>query len=202
MEGAEGTNQPIQEHREPLLKTKLFIPPVRSKRVARSGLISRMNNSLDKTLILVSAPAGFGKTTLLAEWVAQVGLPVAWLSLDAGDNDPNRFLGYVIAALNVALASGDTPICATAQSMLQSVQPLPIQTVLVAFINDLTSISEPFALVLDDYQFITGPSVNEALTFILEYLPPHVHLVIASRVENIIICCHIFGLVFCIIEYG
>jgi LuxR family maltose regulon positive regulatory protein len=183
MEGAEGTNQPIQERREPLLKTKLFIPPVRSKRVARSGLIIRLNGSLDKTLILVSAPAGFGKTTLLAEWVAQAGLPVAWLSLDAGDNDPNRFLGYVIAALNIALAGGERAICATAQSMLQSVQPLPIQTILVAFINDLTSISTPFALVLDDYQFITGPAVHEALTFILEHLPPHVHLVIASRVD-------------------
>ncbi|HLO18527.1 MAG TPA: LuxR C-terminal-related transcriptional regulator [Anaerolineales bacterium] len=183
MEAAEGTNQPIQEYREPLLSTKLFIPPVRSKRVARSGLIIRMNNSLDKTLILVSAPAGFGKTTLLAEWVAQAGLPVAWLSLDAGDNDPNRFLRYMIAALNVALANGETAICATAQSMLQSVQPLPIQTILVALINDLTSMPEPFALVLDDYQFITGPEVNEALTFILEHVPSHVHLVIASRVD-------------------
>jgi LuxR family maltose regulon positive regulatory protein len=142
-----------------------------------------MNGSLDKTLILVSAPAGFGKTTLLAEWVAQAELPVAWLSLDTGDNDPNRFLEYVIEALNVALANREAAICATAQSMLQSVQPIPIQTILVAFINDLTSISTPFALVLDDYQFITGPAVNETLTFILEHLPPHVHLVIASRVD-------------------
>lgn len=183
MEGAEGANQPTQEHTELLLKTKLFIPPIRSKRVARSGLIVRMNDSQDKALILVSAPAGFGKTTLLAEWVAQAGLPVAWLSLDTGDNNPNRFLRYVIAALNIALADQEADICATAHAMLQSVQPLPIQTILVAFINDLTNVSDPFALVLDDYQFITGPEVNEALTFILEHLPSHVHLVIASRVD-------------------
>jgi LuxR family maltose regulon positive regulatory protein len=142
-----------------------------------------MNGSLDKGLTLVSAPAGFGKTTVLAQWVAQAELPVAWLSLDAGDNDPHRFLGYVIEALNVALADGKAAICATAHSMLQSVQPLPVQTVLVALINDLTNISQPFALVLDDYQFITGPAVNEALTFILDHIPSHVHLVIASRVD-------------------
>jgi LuxR family maltose regulon positive regulatory protein len=138
-----------------------------------------MNNRMDKALILVSAPAGFGKTTLLAEWAAQAVLPVAWLSLDEGDNDPNRLLRYVIAALNNALANTEAAICATAQAILQSVQPLPIQTILVALINDLTDISEAFALVLDDYQFITSTAVNEVLTFILEHMPPQMHLVIA-----------------------
>jgi LuxR family maltose regulon positive regulatory protein len=142
-----------------------------------------MNIRMDKAVILVSAPAGFGKTTLLAEWAAQADLPVAWLSLDEGDNDPNRLLRYVIAALNNALANTEAAICATAQAMLQSVQPLPIQTILVALINDLTDISEAFALVLDDYQFITSTAVNDVLTFILEHLPPQMHLVIASRVD-------------------
>jgi LuxR family maltose regulon positive regulatory protein len=156
---------------------------MRAKRVDRPSLIERMNDSLDKALILVSAPAGFGKTTLLAEWAAQASLPVAWLSLDAGDNDPNRFLRYVIAALETAFTEQRAATWVSAKDMLQSVQPLPIQTILVALINDLTDITEPFALVLDDYQFITGSAVNGALTFILERLPPQVHLVIASRVD-------------------
>jgi LuxR family maltose regulon positive regulatory protein len=138
---------------------------------------------LDKALILVSAPAGFGKTTLLAEWANQAGLPVAWLSLGAGDNDPNRFLAYAIAALNTAFVDREKPVCSAAQAMLQSVQPLPFKSILVTFLNELMDISQPLALVLDDYQFITNPAVHEALTFILERLPLHVHLVIASRVD-------------------
>jgi LuxR family transcriptional regulator, maltose regulon positive regulatory protein len=156
---------------------------MRAKRVARPDLIERINENLDKALVLVSAPAGFGKSTLLAEWVSQAELPVAWLSLDAGDNDPNRFLRYVIAALDTALAKQAAEICVTAQDMLQSPQPIAIQTMLVALINDWTQIPKPFALVLDDYQVITNPEVHEALTFILEHLPAHVHLVIASRVD-------------------
>lgn len=182
-EGGHKVNQILVEQREPLLRTKLFVPPIRSKRLARTSLIGRINENLDKALILVSAPAGFGKTSLLAEWVTQAGLPVGWLSLDGGDNDPNRFLRYVIAALNNVLSITEAAPCANAQAMLQSVQPLPIQTILVALINDLTDIPSPFALVLDDYQFITSPAIHEALTFILEHLPPHVHLILSSRVD-------------------
>ena len=182
-EGGQEATRFLPEQREPLLRTKLFIPPVRANRVARLGLTERMNNSHDKELVLVSAPAGFGKTTLLAEWAAQANLTLAWLSLDEGDNDPNRFLRYVIAALNNALAKTESAICITAQAMLQSVHPLPLQTILVALINDLTDLSEPFTLVLDDYQFITSAAVNEVLTFILEHPPPQLHLVIASRVD-------------------
>jgi LuxR family maltose regulon positive regulatory protein len=182
-EGGQRANQLLPEQREPLLRTKLFVPPMRAKRVDRPGLIERMNDSQDKALILVSAPAGFGKTTLLAEWAAQAGMPVAWLSLDASDNDANRFIRYLIAALETAFTEQKAATCVSAKDMIQSVQPLPIHTILVAFINDLTDITEPFALVLDDYQFITSPAVNEALTFILERLPPQVHLVIASRFD-------------------
>ncbi|HZD58204.1 MAG TPA: LuxR C-terminal-related transcriptional regulator [Anaerolineales bacterium] len=166
-----------------MLRTKLFVPHIRPKHLARPGLIEKISGGLDKSLILISTPAGFGKTTILAEWAAQADLRVAWLSLDGGDNDPNRFLRYVIAALNNAFAKTEAGICATAQAMLQSVQPLPLQTILVALINDLTDLSEPFALVLDDYQFITSPAVNETMTFILEHLPRQMHLVIASRVD-------------------
>ena len=173
----------FQQAREPLLQTKLFIPPTRSQRVTRPSLIERINNNLDKALILVSAPAGFGKTTLLADWVAQADPQVAWLSVDAGDNDLNRFLNYVVAALHNTLSEQSTDICATTLAMLQSVQPLPTQTILITFINELTNISEPLALVLDDYQFITSSTVNEAMSYILEHLPPQIHLLIASRVD-------------------
>jgi LuxR family maltose regulon positive regulatory protein len=182
-EGGVRTNQPILEQREPLLRTKLFIPTPGKTRVVRANLIEKLNAGLDKALILISAPAGFGKTTLLAEWAAQAALPVAWLSLDAGDNDPNRFLNYIIAALQTARFDRAENLGAAAQSILQSIQPFPIQTVLVTLINELADCSDPFILVLDDHQFITSSAVNEALSFILEHLPGHVHLVIASRVD-------------------
>jgi LuxR family maltose regulon positive regulatory protein len=169
--------------REPLLKTEHFIPIASARGGARPGLMQGMNNSLDKALILVLAPAGFGKSTLLADWAAQAELPVAWLSLDAGENNPNRFLRYIIAASNIALAKQEGIVCETSQAMLQSVQPIPVQAILISFVNDLIDIPELFSLVLDDYQFITSPAVNEALTFILEHLPPQVHLVIATRVD-------------------
>ena len=182
--GSDDTERPAgasQEAREPLLRTKLFIPPIRLKRVARPGLIQRIQDNLDTSLVLVSAPAGFGKTTLLAEWAAQAGMPVAWLSLDAGDNDPRRFLAYVIAALNRPFK--DAPVCTAARAMLESFQSPPFQTILFTFINDLTEISQPLALVLDDYQFITSQGVNEVLTAMLEHIPADLHLVISTRLD-------------------
>ncbi len=180
---AQGMAQRTQEHGEPLLRTKLFIPPVRSERVARSGLIARLNQNRGKALILVSAPAGFGKTTLLAEWSAQAGWPVAWLSLGPEDNDPARFLRYVIAALDTALAGEQGSPCITSRAMLRSIQPLPLQAILVSFINELANVPQPFSLVLDDYQFITSSAVDQALSFILERIPPQAHLVVASRAD-------------------
>jgi LuxR family transcriptional regulator, maltose regulon positive regulatory protein len=183
LEGGQRTNQPSLDQREPLLRTKLFIPSTAPNRVARTALVEQLDRGLDKALVLVSAPAGFGKTTLLAEWTAGAPLPVAWLSLDPGDNDPNRFLNYVIAALQSALSEHTATLGSAAQSMLQSVQPFPVQTILVTLINELADYAEPFALILDDYQFITSPAVNDAMAFFLEHLPPNVHLVIASRVD-------------------
>lgn len=183
MEGEEGANRAVQEHGEPLLRTKLFIPPVRPKRVERPGLIDCLNQGLDKALILVSAPAGFGKTTLLAEWAGQVGMPVAWLSMGPEENDPARFLRYLISALIRALRGDGTSICASSRAMLQSIQPVPLRTILVTFMNELADLSRSFALVLDDYQFINEPVVHQALTFILEHLPPDAHLVLATRVD-------------------
>ena len=175
--GGKEDKQVFLEQREPLLRTKLFIPPLRAKQVARPGLIKQMNDSLDKALILVSAPAGFGKTTLLAEWVAQAGLSVGWISLDSGDNDPHRFISYLLAAL-----SGAMPDLKTSASMLLlSPQPIPTQTILAIMINDLSEQLAPFAIVLDDYQYIESQAVNEVVAYLLGNHPPNMHLVIATR---------------------
>jgi hypothetical protein len=153
--------------REPLLKTKLLIPSLRTPRVARPDLVEGIHAAAGKTLILLLAPAAFGITSLLAGWVAQTQWPAAWLSLDAAANDPHRFLRYLIAALDAVLVGPDRTVCEASQAMLQSIQPLPLRNTRVAFVNDLTEIPAPFALVLDDFQFISSPAVNEALAFIL-----------------------------------
>ena len=111
------------EQSEPLLSTKLFTPSPVKNRVVRTNLIEKINGGLDKTLILVSAPPGFGKTTLLAEWAAQATLPVAWLSLDSADNDPSRFLIYLIAALQAARFEGASNLGETAQAARFYEQP-------------------------------------------------------------------------------
>ena len=134
-------------------------------------------------LTLISASAGFGKTTLVSEWVAGRGgvtppLPAAWLSLDEGDNDLTRFLTYLVAALQtVAAERCDAGVLAA----LQSPQPPPAETLLTALINELAAIPESFVLVLDDYHVIDAEPVDEALAFLVEHLPPQMHLVIATR---------------------
>jgi LuxR family maltose regulon positive regulatory protein len=171
-----------------LLQTKLYIPPTRLDQISRPRLLERLNAGLSedgftRKLTLVSAPAGFGKTTLVSEWVHKVEaqhaapLQVAWLSLDEGDNDLARFLTYLIAALRTIEAS----IGKGALGALQSPQPPPAEVVLTSLINDAVAISSPFVLVLDDYHLIEAQGIHDALTFLLERLPPRMHLVIASR---------------------
>ena len=162
-----------------LLSTKLFIPSTRPELVSRPRLIEQLNESLRRTpgVTLISAPAGFGKTTLVSEWVSGCARPVAWLSLDEGDNDPTRFLAYLAAALQTVVGNmgeGVLPI-------LQSPQPPPIESILTALLNEITSIPDKFVLVLDDYHVIDAKPVDNALTFLLEHLPPQMHLVIATR---------------------
>jgi LuxR family maltose regulon positive regulatory protein len=161
----------------PVLITKLFIPPPRPKVVLRPRLIERLNESLHRRLTLIAAPAGFGKTTLVSAWVAGIERPVAWLSLDDGDNDPTRFLTYLVAALRtIAPAIGEGVL-----SALQSPQPPPAESILTTLLNDLTTVPDHFALVLDDYHVIEAKPVDHALTFLIEHRPPRMHLVIATR---------------------
>jgi LuxR family maltose regulon positive regulatory protein len=161
----------------PLLATKLYISPVPPKVVRRPRLLERLNQGLHHKLTLVSAPAGFGKTTLVSDWVASCERPVAWLSLDEGDNDPVRFLSYFIAALRtVAPNIGDGVL-----GVLQTPQPPPIEAILTALLNEIASVPDNFVLVLDDYHLIDAKPVGNALTFLVEHLPPQMHLVIATR---------------------
>ncbi len=163
----------------PLLKTKLYIPAAPAPGVMRSALLARLAQAEHHALTLLSAPAGFGKTTVLAQWIAQSALPIAWLSLDAGDNDPYRFLGYLIAALQGI----DDGLGSDAQKLLQSRQLVAPHIILASLINDLGRIGEPYVLVLDDCQFIVERGVHEALAYLIDHLPTNLHLVMATRAD-------------------
>ena len=161
----------------PILATKLYIPPPRPGVVPRPRLTDRLNEGLHRRLTLISAPAGFGKTTLISEWIAGCGRPAAWLSLDEGDNDTTRFLSYLVAALRTIAADiGEGTLGA-----LQSPQPPPTESVLTALLNETATIPDDFFLVLDDYHLVDAHAVDDALAFLIEHLPPRMHLVIATR---------------------
>src|SRR2546429_3757326 len=164
----------------PLLATKLHRPLPRAQLVRRPQLAERLTQGVMGPLTLVSAPAGFGKTTLLAQWFAESGMPVAWLSLEPGDNEPVRFLSYLIATLQTL----DPHLGAVALTLLQMPQPAAAETVLTLLINDVGSHGRDggdFVLVLDDYHVIDAKPIDHALTFLLDHLPPQLHLVIATR---------------------
>ncbi|MBE9534001.1 MAG: tetratricopeptide repeat protein [Proteobacteria bacterium] len=168
----------------------MFIPPTRPRLVPRPRLIEHLNEGLHRKLTLVSAPAGFGKTTLVTEWLdnmrldakneTQVVNRIAWLSLDEDDNDLARFLSYFIAALN-QIEGIDATFGKGALSMLHSPQPQPTEAILTSLINELTAITVRIILVLDDYHLIDAQPIHDALTFLLEHQPPQMHLVIATR---------------------
>jgi len=161
----------------PILATKLYLPPPRPEVVLRPRLIEHLNEGLNRRLALICAPAGFGKTTLLSEWLAAGEPPAAWLSLDEGDNDPTRFLAYLVAALRtVAPDIGEGVL-----GMLQSPQSPPTESILTALLNEIATIPDEFVLVLDDYHAVDARPVDDALAFLLDHLPPQVHLVIATR---------------------
>ena len=165
----------------PLLNTKLFIPPARPNLVQRTRLVQRVETGITSShkLTLVSAPAGFGKTTLISDWGNETKIPVAWVSLDGGDNDLTRFLRYCIAALQMIKPNiGDAAL-----ELQQSPHPPPVETVLTALINELDEIHERFALVLDDYHVIESHPIHNALNFLINHLPRKMHLIIATRAD-------------------
>lgn len=160
-----------------LLITKFTIPPVRSTLLARSHLLTVLDQSCASPLTLLSASAGFGKTTLLSTWARQSSSQVAWLSLDEQDNDPTRFWAYVIAALRKAGA----PVGEATRATLYASQPSPLNSALTPLINELTLLAQETALILDDYHVISEPTLHASMQFLLEHLPACLHLLLASR---------------------
>ncbi|MFZ5827602.1 MAG: LuxR C-terminal-related transcriptional regulator [Bacillota bacterium] len=157
------------------------MPPVQPDLVPRPHLLERLAQGMRRKLTLISAPAGFGKSTLVAHWQAAQTepVPVAWVALDDGDNDPVRFWTYVIAALaGLPDGPGREPL-----ALLRATPPAPIRSVLTVLINELSRMPGPAMLVLDDFHLVTQQEVHEGLTFFLENLPPQLHLVIATRID-------------------
>src|SRR5579859_5843832 len=160
-----------------VLATKLHFPSSGPTIVSRPRLTERLNTGLNRSLTLISAPAGFGKTTLISEWLTACNRPIAWLSLDEGDNDPPRFLAYLISALQTIAANlGEGMLGA-----LQSPQPPPVESILTNLVNEIAAIPTEVVLVLDDYHRVEATAVDNALAFLLKHLPPHMHVVIATR---------------------
>jgi LuxR family maltose regulon positive regulatory protein len=165
----------------PLLTTKLYIPPARPGLVLRPRLIERLNRGRQGRLILLSAPAGFGKTTLLAEWIHErrpdvPPLGAGWLSLDEADNDPTRFLAYLVAALQPTEEAEDGGVPG-----VQTAHAPPAEQTLVGMLNRLAALPDDLVLVLDDYHLITTQAIHDTLAFLLDHLPENLHLVIATR---------------------
>ena len=173
----------------PLIATKFVIPPQRAGTISRPHLFEKLDRSLDGRLTLLSAPAGFGKTTLVVTWLYALekkgtGKRIAWFSLDESDNDPVRFWGGLVAALQ-SIWPG---IGQEALSMFKSARPVPVETILTVLVNEITSLAEegPFLLVLDDLHVVTTPQIISALAFLLEHLPAGLHLVVTTRVDPIL----------------
>jgi LuxR family maltose regulon positive regulatory protein len=164
-----------------LLQTKLNIPPARPQLISRLQLIGRLQDGFSYNLILVSAPAGFGKTTLVSEWVRsnQPKIPTAWVSLDKGDNDPVRFWNYFIAALQTLQPDCGEKIL----PLLRSSQPPPTEPMLTVLINDLSSITGDFVFALDDYYFIESDQIHSGISYLIEHMPVQMHMVISSRAD-------------------
>ncbi|MBN1137279.1 MAG: AAA family ATPase [Anaerolineae bacterium] len=179
-----------------LLATKLYVPPIRPEMVSRPRLIERLKAGLHCKLTLVSAPAGFGKTTLLSECAIRCGWPAAWLSLDKGDNDPGRFWAYFVAALQTipelhATGAGETALAqlrpaglATGGSGASAAAPVSLETALTSLVNDIAATGpSPFILILDDLHLVAERQIHDGLVFLLEHLPPQLHLAISSRAD-------------------
>ena len=162
-----------------LLATKLRIPPLRPALVPRERLLARLDETLTRPLALVTAPAGFGKTTLVAAWAAGCGRPVAWLSLDEADADPARFLTYLVAALQQVVPG----IGQTSLALLGSPRPLEPPAVLLPLVAELEEVPGDFVLVLDDYHLAACEAIDAAVTFLLDHQPPALHVLVAARAD-------------------
>ncbi|WP_341348537.1 LuxR C-terminal-related transcriptional regulator [Paenibacillus sp. FSL H3-0469] len=162
--------------RTPILNTKFNIPPLRPKMVLRERLIHKLQEGLQRKLTLISAPAGYGKTTLIGDWIATCGRPCAWLSLEEGDGEPARFLSCLISSLQtLAPKTGESLL-----AVLQSPEPPFMEAILPALLKDLAAMA-PCIIILDDYHVVQSQSVDKLVSFLLDHLPGHVRLVMITR---------------------
>lgn len=176
----------VDSPKRPLLQTKLTLPRLRTNPVVRPRLLDRLNTAvspqgtIQPKLTLITGPAGYGKTTLASQWIAQMERPVAWLSLDAADNDEARFLAYLFAAIGTVREEiGEAALARLTSTYLYN----DSEAILTALLNDLALGEETAVIVLDDYHLITAPAVHDAVTFMLQNMPVQLHLIITSRSE-------------------
>ena len=176
----------IDSPKRPLLQTKLTLPRLRTNPVVRPRLLAQLNTAvspdgiIQPKLTLITGPAGYGKTTLTSQWIAQMAQPVAWLSLDANDNDEARFLAYLFAAIGTVREEiGEAALARLTTTYLYN----ETEAILTSLLNDLALGEETAVVVLDDYHLITSPAVHQAVTFILQNMPVQLHLIITSRSE-------------------
>ncbi|HEV3469662.1 MAG TPA: LuxR C-terminal-related transcriptional regulator [Pyrinomonadaceae bacterium] len=161
----------------PRLGTKLYLPPVRQSLVERPRLLEQLSEGLRGRLTLISAPAGFGKTSLVAAWRREGATPLAWLSLDEEDNEPTRFLDYLVAALQTV----DQGLVGETSVLMQAAPAPPLKAVLTSLLYEVNERETEFVLAFDDYHVITNPALHESLSFLVERLPPHAHALVVSR---------------------
>lgn len=163
----------------PLIVTKLYPPSLQRRHVPRARLIQQLNESITYKLTLLLAPAGFGKTTVLSEWIHSSSFAVAWLSIDKRDNESIHFFRYVVAALKGATSE----LTDRTLTLLHAVPPPPFEMIMTTLINEIASISRPCVLILDNFHLIHTKDIHQGLAFLLHHLPPHFHLIIATREE-------------------
>ena len=171
----------------PLLTTKLYLARPRENMVVRARLRAMLDRGLTRKLTLVSAPAGFGKTTLVGDWCRLQKIPVAWLSLDASDNYPARFLSYLVASMQTIAPQLGSNVLA----VLQAPQPPPPEAILISLLNEIAALPHDFILALDDYHLVENPAIDDALEFLVEQMPPQMHLVIATREDPSLPLAHL-----------
>jgi LuxR family transcriptional regulator, maltose regulon positive regulatory protein len=160
-----------------LLRTKISIPPARTNRVERHRLMEQVKEGMERALALVVAPAGFGKTTIMAEWAQSAAMPIAWLSLEPADRNSERFFSYLIHAIQqISPQTGQTAL-----AVLHSGQAIASEAIMFALLNDLSETPQDFAIILDDYHTVDGSEVNAVIQFLLEHRPTQMHLGITSR---------------------
>jgi LuxR family transcriptional regulator, maltose regulon positive regulatory protein len=160
-----------------VLLTKLHIPPAGQNIVHRQELYKKLDTGLSRKLILISAPAGFGKTTIVSDWINQNKIPTVWFSLDKGDNDPAEFLNYIISGIqNIHKEFGQSAL-----KLLNSPNKPSVESIASLLINDILNINQNFLLVLDDFHLISGNDVLNLVSYLLEHIPGNIHIAILTR---------------------